>query len=312
MSMWKTAALAAGAINIAFALAYLRRRRLDARNSARRTRPKGSQPVRIHLLRHGETENNKRTSDQNSGAKTTKERNCDPVLTELGKKQAESFAAYVHENFADLNIKKVYCSPMMKALQTLKPIAHLLNGKVPVAINIDLFERGGVFNGDRSLSAAERSKLPLAHGSNWNDLVRAVPQLRFEDIANPCRYSDWGPPSTDGWWMGRRETDKQYTQRVERLADWLWALEENTLIVAHGKMFDTLIKCLIMGRVDKEKEKAVLFLHAGCSFTVLELREARMAFMGTNQHVIPSKLRTGHSLEKFTTAKIDIQPRKHF
>jgi len=317
-NIWNVAALVAGTISVCLAVSNLVSRASTSTNRrGTLRRPIGSKPVRVILLRHAETQNNKRSTDMSQGkfsnsSDDTPQRSNDPALTELGIRQSTAVAQFLQNNIDSYGITVMYCSPMLKTLQTLKPIANALEGKIPFRVNIDLFERGGSFNGERSMTESQRERLPLAHGLNWRQIKETVPQLRFEDIEDSCRYNEWGPDSSQGWWPGRMETPSEYASRIRRVAEWIFSLEENALILAHGKMFDTLVKCLVVGQVEEEIENTVHFLHAGCSITTLDISDAGIAFMSINQQIIAPELRTGHAMEKFELKEVDVASKKAY
>jgi len=314
-NIWSVAALVAGTIGVCLTVSNLVSMISTNRRGTLR-RPKGSKPIRVILLRHAETQNNKRSTDMSQGKCSNSsdgpQRSNDPALTELGVRQSEAVAEFLLNNIESYGITAMYCSPMLKTLQTLKPIANALEGKIPFRVNIDLFERGGSFNGERSMTESQREKLPLAHGLNWRQIKETVPQLHFGDIKCACRYHQWGPDSSEGWWPGRMETPSEYASRIQRVAEWIMSLEENAIILAHGKMFDTLVKCLVVGQVEEEIENTVHFLHAGCSITTLDISDAGIAFMSINQQIIAPELRTGHAMEKFELKEVDVVSKKAY
>jgi len=267
----------------------------------RRKREPGSNPVRIYLMRHAQTTNNVRSNIIRSEGMTIGDRDSDPGLTEVGVTQSHAASTYLRDNNDVLKIKTVYCSPMRKALATLTPIAEALVDKnISSRVHMDIFEHGGIYNGEKSLSAAERAKLEKHYGLNWSEMSHIVPRLKFDETYDARRYfSDWGPSSDRGWFNGVKETPEQYLARINRIADWLYTLNENTLLVTHGRTLDSLIKCLIQSGTDLEIENTFFFTHGGCGLTCLELREEKAALFFVNDNILPMDSRTGHNLGLF-------------
>lgn len=303
---WRKIALGSLVLNaiIAAALFNSRRRR-------RRKQPPGSKPVRIYLLRHAQTTNNIRSADKMDGVSSKALRKPDPELTKLGEQQSEAVAEFFRNNLGTHVIKNVYCSPMRKTLETLRPIAHMLGGKMKFKLDMQLFERGGVFNGERSATNAERAALPMESGLSWSKMLEIVPSLEFQDIEDPhyfCRNRPWGVDKHDtGWYDGRMETQKEFIARAHRVADWLYTLKETSLVVTHGKFLDTLLKCLLLTSVDKEAESSWNYLHGACGLTILELNASRTAILAINQSTLPRKIVTGHSMSGFVCRSVDIR-----
>jgi len=202
-------------------------------------------------VRHGESENNitmarvfKEQVSMGADRQATEvawlsQRTDDPALSPKGLQQAEDFAAYYAEGLEHRGCV-VYCSPMLRTLQTTKPLAERTQCKV--VVRSDLFEVGGVYT--------------LAYGG-----VRGGPGkcLSAEEITSRfpgydvSGLSPHGPWYTQGW-----ETDAEGRSRCRALTSWLRSdeLREKLhgrilVIVCHGHFIDMLIKALI-GHPDEE------------------------------------------------------------
>lgn len=108
--------------------------------------------MELFIIRHGQSTNNV------SMIYDAKDREADPPLTELGQKQAAKVAAYLAkgENFDHwvdrktedreaiygFDLTRLYCSPMLRTLQTSLPISKA-TGLYP-EVWTDLHEHGGL------------------------------------------------------------------------------------------------------------------------------------------------------------------------
>ena len=113
--------------------------------------------MRLLIIRHAESANNSLMSQiarQNNEDYMLK-RSPDPSITELGMRQAELLAKHLAgEPPADAppggkgqyGITHLYCSPMLRTLQTARPTAKALG--IRPNIWIDIHEHGGMFAGN--------------------------------------------------------------------------------------------------------------------------------------------------------------------
>src|ERR1044071_6058944 len=108
--------------------------------------------MELYIIRHGQSTNNV------SMIYDAKDREADPPLTDLGQKQAAKVADYLanaedfdhwferntedRENKRGFAPPRLYCSPMLRTLQTSQPIAKALN--LNPEVWPDLHEHGGL------------------------------------------------------------------------------------------------------------------------------------------------------------------------
>ena len=99
--------------------------------------------MELFLIRHGQSANNA-LPDQTLRVE-------DPVLTTAGELQAEQAARHLAARrhlHADVRsgarptLDRLYCSPMIRAMQTARPIARALG--LPVEVWVDIHEIGGI------------------------------------------------------------------------------------------------------------------------------------------------------------------------
>jgi broad specificity phosphatase PhoE len=114
--------------------------------------------MQLYIIRHAQSTNNA-LADQRF-------RVSDPGLTETGHRQAELLAEHLVHGSGRFTsstnpagaagigygITRLYCSPMLRALQTARPVSHAL-GLIP-EIWIEIHEYGGIWL-DREPFAAQ-------------------------------------------------------------------------------------------------------------------------------------------------------------
>lgn len=123
--------------------------------------------MELILIRHAQSQNN---------AAPTEDRVPDPALTELGWEQAEQLAARAPE----WKVDRLYCSPFLRTLQTMKPVCDTLRLKPEV--RVDLHEVGGCYQGYEAVGR---------HG---------VPGLNRSEILANFEYDVEQRIDDNGWW----------------------------------------------------------------------------------------------------------------
>ena len=100
--------------------------------------------MELFLIRHGQSANNA-LADMTLRVE-------DPLLTPAGELQAERAAQHLaarrhlHADARDAArpiLDQLYCSPMLRAMQTARPIARALG--VPYEVWVDIHEIGGIY-----------------------------------------------------------------------------------------------------------------------------------------------------------------------
>jgi len=227
--------------------------------------------LRVLLVRHAQSQNNavaakhyKDTTDANALAS----RVPDPNLTPLGMVQAQALASY-YAKLQDTGIYAVWVSAMKRALQTAAPIASALN--VPVIVRADVFEQGGVFEGEHRERVAEASTssetTPL--GLNKDGIGAELRRLGVQSISHDENLFPPGTNGEQGWYRSGYETVEAAQKRAHRVAEALWQEAERVghareynwtrkrqyvdaqrggpclVIVAHGMFLDMLVRELL-------------------------------------------------------------------
>jgi broad specificity phosphatase PhoE len=189
--------------------------------------------MELFIVRHAQSTNNALGNPQ--------DRDCDPPLTELGRRQADVVAQHLATAVPPIQwtatdparpgygITRLYCSPMWRSLQTAQPIGRAL-GLVP-EVWIDIHEHGGIY---------------LDHGGE-RGIVGYPGKTRSQILAE---FSDYSLPegiTEEGWWQGDHEDRAACHGRAIRVAGRLrtWAdSEEHIAVVSHGGFIDALLKAL--------------------------------------------------------------------
>lgn len=197
--------------------------------------------MKLFIIRHAQSSNN--LLGETTGFEAyMAQRDPEPPLTDLGHQQA----ALVANHLADVahpeqkqeapggySFTKLYCSPMLRTLQTTWPISQALG--IQPEVWIDIHEQGGVFrgnphNGDEIV--------------NFTGVTRRQLVEQFPGYAAPTAVTD------DGWWFAGYEDDAACRTRAVRVADTLrqWAREmpdERVALVSHGTFAADLIRALL-------------------------------------------------------------------
>lgn len=198
--------------------------------------------MEIYIIRHAQSENNALMEDQHLRVQ-------DPSLTPTGFKQADCLSDFLVDatNLEELVRHKVdaperetpfrhtfthlYCSPMLRALQTTQPVAAKL-GMTP-EVWIDIHEHGGIF--------LEKDGVATGFGG----MTRSQILADFPDYVLPEAITE------DGWWnpLNGMEHISQLYARATRVAGRLRARaqspetkDDKVALVVHGMFIDALIK----------------------------------------------------------------------
>ena len=192
--------------------------------------------MQLYFIRHGQSENNALWDRAGS----REERCPDPELTKLGHQQAKKLAQYLADhsssgspsgldsayrddaqNVEGFDLTHLYCSPMIRAVETAMYIARAL--EMPLALWEDLHEVGGIFREDRE--TGQEIGLP------GND--RAYLRARYEDLILPG--DGW---AERGWWNRPFEQREQRSLRAQRFVrDLLWrhgGTDDRVAVVSHA------------------------------------------------------------------------------
>lgn len=200
--------------------------------------------MKLFLIRHAQSTNNVLAEHVKMEDYMT-ERVPEPPLTTIGEDQAQLVADHLASaDYAEAlqeqaeasqvgyGFTRLYCSPMLRTLQTAQPISKAL-GLQP-EVWIDIHEHGGIFHGD-----PEKGPVEQHFGLTRQEMMTLFPGYQL-----PAEITE------KGWWPGGYEEMEGCYQRARRVADQLrtWAPTmptERVALVAHGTFIDALIKALL-------------------------------------------------------------------
>jgi broad specificity phosphatase PhoE len=241
--------------------------------------------MELYFIRHGQSSNNALANIQ--------ERTCDPLLTELGQRQAKIVAQHLTNGLTPelakngsveathnsqrrgYGITKLYCSAMKRALQTAKPIGEALG--ITPEVWIDIHEKGGIY---------------LNHGEEkgrvgYPGLTRSEILAEFPDYQLPEQITE------DGWWNNGYEDWPTCQGRAIKVAGQLleWAnsdSQDRIALISHGGFIDALLKALC----DQLPSRHLWYHHYNTAITRIDFDESErlhLRFMNRIDH-LPLKL----------------------
>jgi 2,3-bisphosphoglycerate-dependent phosphoglycerate mutase len=194
--------------------------------------------VQLYIIRHAQSINNALYA----AGQGDQVREHDPRLTELGLRQADCLAAALahtnldlqpdradSQNHAGFGVTHLYCSLMLRAVQTGSAVAAGLG--LPLTAWPDWHEEGGLFrDGD------DGQRLPEA-GPGRADFAREFPGLVL-----PADLDD------AGWWNRPFEQPEERPVRARRVLAELLArhgpTDDRVAVVSHGGFFNHFMAAL--------------------------------------------------------------------
>jgi 2,3-bisphosphoglycerate-dependent phosphoglycerate mutase len=186
--------------------------------------------MRLYLIRHGQSANNALYLKSPEAFETS--RSHDPELTEIGQKQAAAIAQFLSTEQPDdpFDFTHLFVSPMIRAMDTAKPIAEAVGLKPQIWV--DIHEIGGLYLSDGSTS------------KGFPGMSRQYIQDCYPSYAIPDEIRE------EGWWNATqgREIHHQCLSRAIRVALAMkeHAGEKNRIIlVSHAAFLDQVIKALL-------------------------------------------------------------------
>jgi len=219
--------------------------------------------MELYLIRHGQSFNNAQDDSAN--------RVCDPPLTEAGHEQAKRVAAHLRDG--DYGLEQIYCSAMLRTLQTIAPIAETL--ELTPELWIDVHEEGGIWldegNGPVGFPGMRRSEI----------------EGQFPGFVVPDEITE------EGWWNRPQESQGALQTRALRVAQALKSRVDGTDlrlgIVTHGAFANALLQALISGGA----LAGVYFGHHNTAISRVDFVDGmvRPRFLNRVEH-LPQELRT--------------------
>jgi 2,3-bisphosphoglycerate-dependent phosphoglycerate mutase len=198
--------------------------------------------MQLYFIRHGQSENNLLWVQTGS----SEGRSEDPPLSPAGQNQARSLARFLRgsaqlagasipsydpQNIRGLAITHLYCSLMLRSVETGAEIARALD--LPLVAWEDLHESGGIHCTDTQ--TGERIGLP---GKN-----RAYFEANHPDLRLPESLGE------EGWWNRPYEEPEQRPIRARRFLSSLHErhgnLDDRVVVVSHGGFYSHLLRAIL-------------------------------------------------------------------
>jgi 2,3-bisphosphoglycerate-dependent phosphoglycerate mutase len=196
--------------------------------------------MHLYFIRHGQSENNAIWANTGSD----QGRSHDPLLTQIGKEQAEFLADYFKQAKDDLNQEKeaypfhrparlthIYCSLMVRAVATGDVLAQALH--LPLLGSPDIFEEGGIYMQDSESN--EKIGLP-GYGREY--FSKNFPNLVWPESVNPA-----------GWWSRGYELPEERPERTRKVLKNILEMhggsDDRVALISHGGFYNSFMKELI-------------------------------------------------------------------
>jgi 2,3-bisphosphoglycerate-dependent phosphoglycerate mutase len=238
----------------------------------------------LYFIRHGQSTNNALWTENQS----REGRSEDPELTTVGERQSallacflsrdaptEEVPAYDHKNMGGFGITHLYCSPMIRAIDTAMYIAEALHLR-PKAWR-DVHEVGGIFLQD--IETGEPVGMP---GRTRAYFRERYPELILSDELH-----------TDGWWTRPFEAREERRGRAERVLEQLMErhgrTDDRIALVSHAGFYNYLMGA-ILGLPEPD---GYFFVMDNAAVTRLQFEDGRMLVVYTNRtDFLPDELIT--------------------
>lgn len=230
--------------------------------------------MEFYFIRHAQSENNALYARTGS----MEGRHSDPRLTSPGREQAHRVAQHLAQphtpspydphNFQGFGLTHLYCSLMVRAVETGTAIAQTTG--LPLVAWPEIHERGGIIQ--RDPDTQEWQGLP---GHN-----RAFFEANFPNLVLPNTLGE------TGWWNRPMETREQLAGRAQIALAQLRQRHNNSdariAIVSHGAFFDAFYGALLKTQFTHPSTKADSYLW----FTVHNTAISRIDFDGNHVNLV--------------------------
>ena len=242
--------------------------------------------MELFIIRHGQSTNNV------SMIYDARDREADPPLTELGVRQAAKVATYLatgenfdhwverktedRETMQGFGITRLYCSPMLRTLQTTLPISKALN--LQPEIWPDLHEHGGLH-----LDTGDERGILGFPGLGRSAINEQFPGYILHDSITEAGWYDFSHGVED---------IASAMARAIRVANVLRAQansQQRIGLIIHGTFADALIKALLNMLPNHE----VYFLMYNTAITRIDFRRDGKTvprFMNRVEHLAPDEV----------------------
>jgi len=197
--------------------------------------------MQFYFIRHAQSANNALWD----ATQSSRGRSYDPELTPTGVRQAEYLARFLArqsnlslpahsrdpKNLAGFNLSHLYCSLMLRAVQTGSIVAEATG--LPLNAWIDAHEEGGLYLDDEE--TGERLPKP--------GYTRALFAEHFPLLRLPENFGE------EGWWNRPfEELEEREVRAAVFLADLLekhGGTEDRVAVISHGGFYNLLIDAIL-------------------------------------------------------------------
>ena len=223
--------------------------------------------MQLYIVRHGESANNALGTEDASYDEYMATRSPDPVLTQIGERQATLVGAHLAK--VGYGITELHCSAMVRAMQTALPIGQALGLRPQVWI--DIHEHGGMFLGNPRNGEGIHSYPGISRG----EAIEQFPGYGLPDGL-----------SNTGWWHQDYEDMDACAVRAERVAGVLEeraAQDDDSVIalVTHGTFIDQLLKALMK---QKENGRRIFYFKNNTAISHVDfLKDGPLVLRYTNR-----------------------------
>ena len=198
--------------------------------------------MKVFLIRHAQSTNNL-LGETAQYDDYMAQRDPEPPLTDLSHRQAALLAEHLvandhperkqEEQSRGYGLTRLYCSPMLRTLQTTLPISQT-TGLMP-QVWVALHEQGGTFRGNPR-NSDEIVSFP--------GLTRRQLAEQFPGYVAPREMGD------DGWWFDgyedRAGCQRRALQVAQTLREWAPDMPDERIgLVSHGTFGENLVGALL-------------------------------------------------------------------
>ncbi len=231
--------------------------------------------MELFIIRHGQSQNNVVDESQ---------RTIDPLLTDLGRQQADKLAQFLGNNrdiefnagsgfgsnseaASNFGITHLYCSAMHRALQTAAPLARTLG--IHPEVWIDVHEQGGMYLAQEGVA------------KGYPGRTRREILGEFPDYVLPETITD------AGWYDAVRGYEEMHTSagraikvvmELRRRAAGEFK-DARVAIVTHGTFIDLMLKAF----TGQLPNRQFYYTHYNTAITRIDLRGEHMLIRYVNR-----------------------------
>lgn len=239
--------------------------------------------MQFYFIRHAQSVNNALYDSTGS----SQGRSWDPELTQTGVRQAQILGDFLKNfhpdpkvsgrdpmNLAGFGITHLYCSLMLRAIQTASIASESLG--LPLMAWVDIHEEGGIYKEDATTGV--RTGLP--------GVTRAYLQQNYPRVVLPKAVGE------NGWWNKPFEDQPQRLARAQRFYQELLekhgGTEDRVAIVSHGGFYNLLMHVLLNSALDGR----LWFVMNNAAITRVDFEEGMAAVYSNRTDFLPAELIT--------------------